>query len=317
MNQVISKTAHEWSSDQLFAKAQNYILIMHEKSHDDWQFGLWSSLSLEFLIRATLAHKSITLIADLKDYNNLMYALGINVNQSKFTPKSANITDILNRINQIFPNFTDEMKRFCLMHINRRNSELHTGNSEFQGLSISSWLPKFYWVCKELCVCMEKELKDLLSIENVIEAESLINELNDKSAEQIKGLISAHKTMWDNKTEEDKKNLTQQSIVLMTRHTGHRVICPSCKNTALVIGEAIGEPIKIFKDNDIVEKINKKPSQFECIACGLKISGYSKLLHCNLGDTYTTTSTYTPEEYFDFEPEQYSEMGYFDDNNEF
>lgn len=317
MNQVISKTPHEWSSEQLFAKAQNYILIMHEKSHDDWQFGLWSSLSLEFLIRATLAHQSIALIADLKDYNNLIYALGINVNQSKFTPKSANVTDILNRINQIFPNFTDEMKSFCLIHINRRNSELHTGNLEFQDLPTSSWLPKFYWVCKELCICMRKELKDLLPKENVIEAENLISDLNDKSAKQIEKLISAHATTWENKTEEDKKNAVQQSKVLANRHIGHRVDCPACKNTALITGESIGEPIREMKDDYIIEKINKKPSQFECIACGLKISGYSKLFHCKLGDTYTTTSTYSPEEYFDFEPEQYDEKGFFDDNNEF
>lgn len=318
MSNVIAPNQHEWSSELLFSKAQNYFVIMHEKTHDDWQFGLWSSLGLEILIRATLASKSITLLADLKDYNNLLYALNINAHRQKFVPKSISISDAVNILQQIFPNFTREMKDFCLIQINKRNSELHSGNLEFQNLSTISWLPQFYWVCQELCTCMGKELNDLFEKDIASEAIKFIKEFNDVNAKQIQKLISSHKTIWDDKNQVEQEELKQKSKILMNKHYGHRVDCPSCQNIALISGETIGKPFVEIADDTIIEKTTKKPSQFECIACGLKILGYSKLLHCQLGDTYTETIIYTPEEYFEFQPESDIErMGFFDDNNEY
>ena len=46
------------------------------------------------------------------------------------------------------------------------------------------------------------------------------------------------------------------------------------------------------------------PSAFECIACGLKISGLSKLSACGLGDAFTSTTRMTPAEYFGLYTEQ-------------
>jgi hypothetical protein len=40
------------------------------------------------------------------------------------------------------------------------------------------------------------------------------------------------------------------------------------------------------------------PSSFECTACGLRISGLSKLSACGLGDAYTAKSTYSAAEFF-------------------
>ena len=41
------------------------------------------------------------------------------------------------------------------------------------------------------------------------------------------------------------------------------------------------------------------PSSFECIACGLRISGFSKLSACGLGDVFSKKSIYTPADFFD------------------
>ena len=40
------------------------------------------------------------------------------------------------------------------------------------------------------------------------------------------------------------------------------------------------------------------PSSFECIACGLRISGISKLSACGLGDAFTKTSKLSVAEFF-------------------
>ena len=59
-----------------------------------------------------------------------------------------------------------------------------------------------------------------------------------------------------------------------------------------------------------------KPEAFHCIACGLKISGYSKLLAAGLGNTFVATSNYDALEYFEIDiAEHYRDM-MADDNNE-
>lgn len=312
----IEKTVHEWSKEALLSKAQNYASIMHNQDYADWQFGFWSSLTLEILLRATLSHVSISLIADPKDFNNLLYAIQSKSIKKKFTPKSIDISEVLKRLESIFDNITPEITGFCSIHINRRNSEVHSGELPFLYLKTSEWLPMFYLVCGELCKCLEIQLDDLFEKTIAKEAKDMITDLHDENANAIKGLVNAHKTIWDNKSDDEKNQLIQQANILMNRHYGHRVTCPACNNTALVKGTAIGYVIKEIQDNEIIEKQTIKPSNFECVACGLKIMGYSKLRACKLGDTYLETSFYEPAEYFDIvvEPEY---DGYLDDNNEF
>ena len=76
----MKKINHEWSQESLFSKAQIYAEVMLEHQDTNWQFGLWSAFVLEMLIRATVANISPVLIADNKDWNNLLYALVSGVN---------------------------------------------------------------------------------------------------------------------------------------------------------------------------------------------------------------------------------------------
>ncbi len=59
-------SAHPWSEESLFGKAVIYIERMESHTADDWQFGFWSALSLEFIARAALSHVSPVLLADTK-----------------------------------------------------------------------------------------------------------------------------------------------------------------------------------------------------------------------------------------------------------
>jgi hypothetical protein len=91
------------------------------------------------------------------------------------------------------------------------------------------------------------------------------------------------------------------------------VTCPACENPALVVGEAIGEPVRTLKDDEVTERQEHLPQILQCVACGLKITGLSKLLAVGLGDRYAKTQTYEASEYYAAE-DPYE--GYDDDNNE-
>src|SRR5919202_1021166 len=145
---------HGWSKDALLAKAQRYAEEMLSHSHDDWRFAFWSTLSLELLARAALAHINPALLADPKDWNNLYHALGFQPKSKKFTARSIDITTVLNRLQEVLPSFTKELENFGSIHMHRRNEELHSGNTPFDSFSSSGWLPTYYQTCEVLLKSM-------------------------------------------------------------------------------------------------------------------------------------------------------------------
>lgn len=75
---------------------------------------------------------------------------------------------------------------------------------------------------------------------------------------------------------------------------------------------------KTSADEDgIVERQAMKPEDFYCAACGLKITGYSKLLACGLGESYISTSHYGAVEYFGIDADKLARSMWEDDNNEY
>ena len=129
---------HIWSKDAFLSKAKRYSSIMMAQKRDDWQFGFWSALSLEMLAKAALANVSPVLVADGKDWNNIYFALGEQPSTSKYSPKSVYISEVLGRLETILPEFTREMLSFSISHLNRRNSELHSGELPFDCLGTSA-----------------------------------------------------------------------------------------------------------------------------------------------------------------------------------
>lgn len=309
------QTTHEWSKEALLIKAQRYSSIMLEQERSNWQFGFWSALTLEILGRASLSKISPALLADGKDWNNIYYALGNKPNTSKFQPRSTDVSEVFKRVENLYPKFTREMLNFSIIHMNRRNIELHTGDLPFDSLGTGTWLPMFYSCVEVLLETLEKSLDLLFGKDETEAAKTQIQALQDEAAKAVQGTINAHKTVWNEKLDEEQSKLAKQSEILTSRHIGHRVDCPSCNSTAIVHGSPIGAPKQELKNDMVMERQPMLPSLFECTACGLKISGYSKLIACGLGDTYTSTSSYDATEYFNIDPDN-EWQGMEEDNNE-
>lgn len=296
---MVKKTTNNpWSSDSLFAKSLAYLEQMETSIADDWQYGLWSSLSLELLARAALSNISPVLLADSKNWRNITFALGNAPTAKKFNPTSISTKEVLARLTELLPEFTEEMAGFCSKHTDDRNAELHSGEVIFGQNDTSRWLPRFYQSCDILLKSMGKTLKDYVS--DASNAESLITSLSDDASKSVKQDISAHSKVWSNKSENDKNDAINQATAWATRQLGHRVECPSCSSVALLHGAPVGAvATEINQENDeVIQRQSMLPSSFECIACGLKISGYSKLSACGLGDTFSEKTRYTPAEFF-------------------
>lgn len=305
-----SQLPHGWSKDALLAKAQRYAEEMLSRPRDDWRFVFWSTLALELLARAALANVSPALLADPKDWNNLFHALGFQPKANKFVPRSLDITTVLGRLQEVLSEFGPELEGFGAIHMSRRNEELHSGNTPLDSISSSSWLPTYYRTCEVLLSSMGESLETFVGRDEAQVAAAMIAAARDETAKAVAKSIQAHRVVWESKSESEKQQLAGQSSTWATKHDGHRVKCPSCGCDAVVTGSAIAAPIMSIKDDQITETQQYLPSRFECVACGLKISGLSQLSACGLGDAYKATFTYdaaeyyaTRDEYAEYEPD--------------
>lgn len=304
---------HSWSKDALLAKAQRFAEEMLKHSRDDWRFALWSSLALELLGRAALAKVNPALLAEAKDWNNLYYSLGFNPTANKFVPKSIDVTAVFGRLREILPKFTTELEGFAVLHMARRNEELHAGSAPFDSLKTTAWLPIYYQTCTVLVESLGEKLDLLIGKDEANLAATMISASLDESAKAVMKLVAARKTVWEDTPEPDRTKLARQASTWATRHDGHRVACPSCGSDAIVTGTAIAAPLRNLDGDMMVETQQYLPSKFECVACQLKISGLSQLSACGLGNTFKATFTYDLAEYY-APNDDYS--GYEDDNNE-
>ena len=315
LNTVPIQLPHGWSHEALFAKAQRYAEEMLSYPHDDWRFGLWSTLALELLARAALAYISPTLLADPRDWNNLYHSLGFQPKASKFVPRSIDIATVFNRLGEVIAEFGPELERFAIHHMSRRNDELHSGNTPFDSIKTSGWLPTYYKTSQVLLGSMKKNLEDLVGSEEAEIATTIIAASDDETAKAVMQTIHAHTIVWKNRS--DKEDLALQASVWATRHVGHRAKCPACGCDAILTGTPIAAPLKSIKADEITETQQYLPSKFECVACGLKISGLSHLNACGLGDAYKATTTYDALDYYASEPEDRDEYAdYEPDYNE-
>ncbi|ANH08767.1 hypothetical protein [Shinella sp. HZN7] len=300
--------------EALYAKAERYIQHMDTYNSDEWEYALWSSLALEFLARAALTNISPALLADTdRSWSSLYHALGFTPFEEKFSPKSIAITEVFKRLSAILPEFTKEHESFGVVHTGKRNAELHSGDLAFEGVKGSSWQPRFYQICNVLLTSMGGTLPEFLGEDEAKVAKKLIEAAADDSAKAVKGDVEAHSKVWKGKPEGERLTLQAQAEIWATRHNGHRVDCPSCSSTALVVGEPVAPPTQKLDDGEIIETQEYLPNQFECVACSLKINGLSRLAVVGLSDRYKKTQVYDAAEYYTPEDDW---SRYEDDNNE-
>ena len=179
----------------------------------------------------------------------------------------------------------------------KRNAELHSGNNVFEG-GDTNWQSTYYQACKILLEAIGENLEEFFGEEHSSSIEETIEAAQDESAKAVKKTVSAYSVIWADKTSDEQTTLFAQASSWSLKRDGHKVTCPACSCDALLNGVAIAAPIIEMSNDEVIEKQEYQPSNFECVGCGLKISGLSQLIACGLGGSFTGTFNYDLGEYY-------------------
>jgi hypothetical protein len=311
-----------WSFEALWQKAKLFAERASEQDREGPLFPFWGVLALELLARAALAKTHPALLADPTDHNNILYAFGLG---SVKNPKSIPAKALFSRCSELIPKFTQDDRAKCMIWMDLRNQEVHTGALALEGLP-ATWLSDYYRICNILLSHIDKTLSDLFGLEEAAAAEKMIGEATKEKAAEVSKMIGNARIFFEVLSAEEKD--TARSIAktkgqsLVRGKLGKMVVCPICEADAALVGEHVRSKDPKIEDDVITQEIAVIPIRLECFSCRLRLEGYESLQvaakmrgdFAAFAGQFAVEVTYAPEEFYEFSR---GEEDYYHDGEEY
>jgi hypothetical protein len=292
-----------WSYDTLWQKAKLYARRTLEEDRDDPAFALWSTLALEFVARATLAHLHPALLADPREPENIHYAFGFRTEKS---PKSIPAKALFARCEVTVASFTSAERKFAMTLIERRNEELHSGTPAFHDFPSGLWLSEYFRVCQILLDAQGKKLGHLIGGEEAKVARKMIRATQTDIRSNVFKEIAKHRDAFDSLDPSDQDEKRENSRLharasALGRPLSQRLRCPACPGYGLQTGQRVRAAEPVADEDSILIRTVVLPTRFDCYCCGLRLGSHAEVHFADLGDQFTTSSYLEPSEFYGLE----------------
>jgi hypothetical protein len=293
----------DWRYDGLWAKTRVYTQRASHEDTDGPLFPLWSTLSLEFLARSSLAYIHPALLADPREGENVLHAFGYQIAS---TPRSIPALTVFRRCKRVISGFTESDFKACMSLIEMRNTELHSGTAAFEGYPTRLWLSNYFRACQILLAAQGKTLIELFGIEEAAGAEKMIAAAEEKVVGDVKKVIAEATRFFselDQETQSARRKLAELESKTPFVFEAQQVTCPACNSKALMRGERVTiKEAKIDEDSGTMYRQRViLPNSLRCSACDLNLKGHAAVDAAGLGGNYSILEHVDPAEYFGIE----------------
>ena len=304
MNNVLSTPA-EFSKDALYNKAKIYMnKSFNDRNDGNWEL-FWFSLSLEFMLRASLANISPLLLADnsSKNDNHILFALGY---QLELRPRSITVISVMQRLKKIGLKFTDETYQQCETIIEARNAELHSGAIGFDILQTKKTKENYYKVIMMLLDGMNKTLIDFVGEDEAESINRIILTVDKQTKERIDAQLNYCKLNYSNLDEEEKQKKVEANRTKdLQEIKGVKVIkCPACDNPVAIVGEKKLMRTE-FIEGDIKQTVAYIPKALKCECCNFELKNFTEFKSIKLDDEFCIVENIDPIEYYGIDVVEY------------
>lgn len=301
MTQTDPHTQMDWAPEPLWLKARVFVDRANQFDADDPLHAFWSSLALEMLARAALSHIHPTLLADLRNFRHLVYALGQPTSKQ---PRSIPAHSVYERLEEIVPAFGTEEKQLCEFLSLQRNRELHTAAEPFVTMRQGEWVARYYATCNVLCTFLGKSLPDYFGnhVEVAVDARDTIKAMQTGRKEAVVRRIKEYRDRFIKKDAEEQEKMRTGAKVAVTldQSPGATVQdCPSCLGPAVLHGDLKSEESPRFIDGRIMIRQHFVSRDLRCRICGLVIEGRSEIVCTKIDPQFTLDRNATLHEMFE------------------
>lgn len=303
-----------FSSNALFSKSKIYMLrglrAKNEGVLDEYQ--LWASLALELLAKSSLSSIHPALVADPTHYQSLFSACG-----HPLSPDVKTITakTLFERLSHVSKDFDKRIQKFCEQQALRRNSEIHSGESPFSGMSPDAWEAKFWHAAHTLLDIQGKELEQWLGADEAQAPRQLLVDARKALTMMVETRIAHASEDFESSCKNEKKREELIEASKSIKPWGHfdrfdyavdnyaLCECPACKGMGVIGGTQYDEEVSEEQDQDdpFTEyvDITYATEEFVCLVCGLHLHGAQEINVSSLPDEFYETE----EREREFEPD--------------
>jgi len=287
------------------------------KARDDsdaMEFHLWSALALEVLGKATLSSIHPSLVADPNHFKSLLAACGITKTTSL---RSVAAKTTFERLTTVVPEFDEKSSRECMLMVNRRNAELHSGESPVAGLDARSWVPLFWRAASILIAAQGRTLEDWLGTSEAERVAEILRDSAETLRQTVLGRIERRRAAFAASCPPESMELRdaeQRARVRPAPSTwdGEAYepdICPACGLDVWVLGheeerDVIDEGFEGAEENGyygyfLTVRVTYRVESFHCPECGLELEGREELDVTDLATVFERDEDEEP----DYEPD--------------
>lgn len=298
--------------EALLAKSKVYIhrALKRKEQNDFDEYQLWASLALELLGKSALANFHPSLIADPQSSTSLFAAAGINISTDI---KTISAHTLFERLRHVISAFDEKTKKFCTEIAQRRNAELHSGETPFKAMKIEAWEAQFWYSVYLILQGMNLSLDEWLGASQAKAPSIIISHAIEARQAAVVVRVERHKEKFLERKKSDrdaalaeaakKRPFHYNKLFTLLSDEEWETSCPSCGGKAFSAGVKISEQVvDTYTDNEapweLVEK-EYSAEQFHCPVCDLWLDGVDELEAANL----PTTHTETDEREMEYEPD--------------
>ena len=293
-----------WGYNELFNKSK--LFIRKALEHEDptsFEVPFWSIISLELLARSTLSKINPALLADPREGANILFACGFPSDKS---PVSIPAKALFLRCKDVCPEFTSKEYEQCMIWINYRNEELHTGALRLQTLKTSEWMPEFFRIVKILLDFNVEALDNYVGAKNIEYIKTMIKAVIDNKKSEVYSLIKKAKEEFDRldveiRLEKIKSSKEKRTHEWLSRYRGQEIDCPACGGAALVTGELIRSTTPKDDGEGLAQEDVILPNKLKCYSCSLELNSHEQLHAIGMGSQYIVKDYLDPRDYYGIE----------------
>lgn len=300
------------SSEPIFSKSRFYIQrALHRKEQQDFdEYQLWASLALELLGKAALAKIHPSLIVDPTHFQSLFAASGLNLSTDI---KTIAAHTLFERLRHIAPKFEEPVKSFCNGIAQRRNAELHSGETPFKTMKLEAWEARYWHAAQVILSMMESTLENWLGAANAKAPTQLLEHAAQARAAAVGIRVQQAKEQFaalSKKVREEalagaesKNHYDYRNLFRLVADEEWEAQCPACGGKAYLAGMLTSEEIvdSTYDADGAWEYVARyfTAEEFHCPVCDLQMEGSDEIEAAGLSTEHETEEQREQQ----FEPE--------------
>jgi hypothetical protein len=276
----------KWDSRQYWLKSRMYQARAIEVSRDQSERAFWRSLALEHLMRAALTSVHPALNADPRDEGkHLLHAFGFD---TPGEPKSLPAQAVTSRLERIVPDFQKPHRQLCDYMMLRRNDEVHSCASPYEGMREAEWLPHYYEVCDVLNRFVGESLESYFG-EQEAEAGHQLSVRQSAKRGEVEKRVAKHRDDFGAKDEDERTRLiaAQHAAATAWASPSTSQPCPACGADALAVGSLVATSEPVFREGIFVEEQRYLTAALTCGACDFHLGDIEEIYWGGVAPQYS------------------------------